>query len=178
MPYWLVSNAMKEQMRRRDLLWLFAYPFYQLIGTFRHEASHAILAIVEGAVIEELVFWPTITHSGFRWGYVKWSGDVSWATTAAPYVCDLATFVLFFMICRRMRFKRHWVWVNLVVIGLISPTVNSAYNYINGIRGGGDVSRLFGALPNQVIHSYFVITLLVYVVGLLLVLKPKVNSRA
>lgn len=167
---------MKHQLRRGDLLWLLAYPIYQLIGSLRHEASHAAAAILQGAAIEELVFWPTQTDAGFRWGYVTWSGDVSWFATAAPYLCDLATFVLFFVICTRVRFRRHWVWVNLVAIGLISPLVNSAYNYVNGIRGVGDVTRLLGTLPDQVVHAYFVITLLAYVGGIVFALKPKVHS--
>jgi len=167
---------MKQHIRRTDLLWLFAYPLYQLIGTFRHEASHAVFAILEGAAIKEFVFWPTVTNAGFRWGYARWSGDVSWVTTAAPYVCDLATFFIFFLICTRMHFRHHWVWVNLAAIGLISPIVNSVYNYTKGIIGGGDVAGLFGVLPNHVIHSYFVITLLIYAVGLFLALRPEVNS--
>jgi len=169
---------MKQQMRRTDLVWLLAYPLYQLIGTFRHEASHAIAAILQGAVIEEFVFWPTWTDSRFRWGFARWSGTTDWVVIAAPYLCDLATFIIFFVICTRVRFRRHWVWVNLVAIGLISPLVNSAYNYVNGIRGGGDVARLFSALPNAVAHTHFVATLLVYCIGLLLVLKPKGDSVA
>ena len=31
-------------LKREDLLWLLAYPLYQIIGTIRHEASHALLA--------------------------------------------------------------------------------------------------------------------------------------
>jgi hypothetical protein len=164
---------MKQQLRRTDLVWLLAYPLYQLIGTFRHEATHAIVALLQGAVIEEFVFWPTWTDSRFRWGFARWSGDVNWVVTAAPYLCNLATFIIFFVVCTRVRFRRHWVWVNLVAMGLISPLVNSAYNYLNGTRGGGDVASLFRTLPTQVVHAYFVFTLAVYLVGLVLVLKPK-----
>jgi len=169
---------MKQQIRRKDLVWILAYPLYQLFGTFRHEASHAAAAILQGAAIEELVFWPSWGDWGFRWGYVRWSGDVSWVASAAPYLCDLATFVIFFVLCTRVRFRRHWVWINLAAIGIVSPLVNSAYSYIKGIWGGGDVARLLDALPNPVVHLYFTITLLLYAVGLFLALKPKVNSMA
>ena len=169
----LCNYVMKQQLRRTDLVWLLAYPLYQLIGTLRHEASHAIVAFLQGAAIEEFVFWPTWVHSVFRWGYVGWSGDVNWVVTAAPYLCDLATFIIIFAICTRVCFRRHWVWVNLVAMGLISPLVNSAYNYLNGTRGGGDVASLFKTLPSQLVHAYFVFTLAVYLVGLVLMLKPK-----
>ena len=155
-----------QAIRRRDWWWLLAYPAYQTIGTFRHEASHALWAWLEGAAIEEFVFWPT----AFGWGYVRWEGETTWLATAAPYACDLLTFAAFFVLCTRARFKRHWVWVNLVVVGLVSPLVNSAYNYFRG----GDVRRLLAALPRPAVHAYFVVTLILYTVGLILVMRGKV----
>ena len=167
---------MKHQFDRRDLLWILAYPLYQLLGTFRHEASHAVAAVLQGATLERFVFWPTWTESTFRWGYVSWSGHTNWVTIAAPYLCDLATFVLFFVICRRLRLRRHWVWVNLLAIGLVSPLVNSGYNYLNGLRGGGDVATLLQSLPPLGLHAYFVVTLAVYALGLFLTLRPKASA--
>jgi hypothetical protein len=163
----------KHQLHRKDLLWILAYPLYQLIGSFRHEASHALAAVLQGATICEFVFWPTWSESGSNWGYVSWSGSTNWVAIAAPYLCDLAAFAVFYLVCTRLRFKRHWVWVNLVAIGLVSPLVNSTYNYVNGLRGRGDVGWLLLALPNPLVHAYFVITLLVYGVGLFLALRPK-----
>jgi hypothetical protein len=162
-----------HHFRKSDLLWILAYPLYQLIGTFRHEASHALVAALQGASIEEFVFWPTWTGSGVRWGYVNWSGPTSWVSLAAPYLCDLATFALFYLICTRFRFRRHWVWVNLVAIGQISPLVNSGYNYLNGLRGGGDVARLLQTLGGPMVHGYLAATLAGYVVGLFLTLWPR-----
>ena len=169
---------MKHQLRRGDLLWLLAYPIYQLIGSLRHELSHAIVALLLGAEIEKLVFWPTWSDSGFRWGYVVWLGQGTLTVTAAPYVCDLVTFVAFFLICTRVGFRRHWVWINLVIIGLISPFVNSAYCYVRGVMGVGDVARLFQELPDPLVHAYFVVTLVIYLYGLFLVLKPKTTPTA
>jgi hypothetical protein len=171
-------GRMRHHLHRKDLLWLLAYPLYQLIGTFRHEASHALAAVLQGATVQEFVFWPTSTGSGFRWGYVSWSGPTNWVVTAAPYLCDLATFALFFVICARWPLRRHWVWVNLVVIGLVSPLVNSAYNYLNGVRGCGDVGRLLVTLPWQVVHTYFVATLALYVAVLFLTLSPRTSAVA
>ena len=164
---------MKHRLHRGDLLWILAYPVYQLLGTFRHEASHAFVALLQGATLERFVSWPTWTESTFRWGYVSWSGPTNWVAVAAPYLCDLATFALFFAICRRVRLRRHWVWVNLVAVGMVSPLVNSAYNYLNGVRGGGDVATLLQRLPRLVVHGYFVITLAAYALGLFLTLRPR-----
>jgi hypothetical protein len=168
----------KERLRPRDLLWLLAYPLYQVIGTFRHEASHALAAVLQGARLERFVFWPTWSGSTFRWGYVSWSGSTSWVVTAAPYLCDLATFAIFYLVCTRLRFRQHWVWINLVAIGQISPLVNSAYNSLNGLRGCGDVGRLLGTLPWQVVHTYFAATLALYVAGLFLTLSPRPSAVA
>jgi hypothetical protein len=167
---------MRHQLRRKDLLWVLAYPLYQLIGTFRHEASHAVAAVLQGATLERFVFWPTWSESRFRWGFVSWSGSTNWVTIAAPYLCDLATFVVFYVICTRLRSRRHWVWVNLVAVGLVSPLVNSTYNYVNGLRGSGDAGRLLGTLPAPVVHTYFAATLTLYVAGLFLTLRPRPSA--
>ena len=169
---------MRHHLHRKDLLWLLAYPLYQLIGSLRHEASHALVAVLQGARIQEFVSLPTRSGPTFRWGYVSWSGSTSWVATAAPYLCDLAAFALFLLICARWRLRRHWVWVNLLAIGLVSPLVNSAYNYLNGLRGCGDVGRLLGTLPWQVVHIYFAATLALYVAGLFLTLSPRPSAVA
>ena len=163
----------KERLRPRDLLWLLAYPPYQLIGSLRHEASHALVAVLQGAKIQQFVFWPSFTGSAFRWGYVNWSGSTSWVATAAPYLCDLATFALVFVICARWSLRGHWVWVNLVAIGLVSPLVNSAYNYLNGLLGRGDVAQLLHELPGAAVQTFFAVTLLLYAVGLVWTLWPR-----
>jgi len=117
-------------MKKGDLLWILAYPLYQLIGTFRHEASHALVAMAQGNVITEFVFWPT---SGY-WGRVAWDGPATVATMAAPYICDLLTFLIFFLVCMTVISRKRWLWVNGVAVGIISPLVNSFYNYQGGLR--------------------------------------------
>jgi len=168
-----LAIRMRRHLGRKDLLWLFAYPLYQLTGSFRHEASHALVAVFQGARLQEFVFWPTRSGPTFRWGYVSWSGSTSWVVTAAPYLCDLATFALFFVICARWPLRRHWVWVNLVAIGLVSPLVNSAYNYFNGLLGRGDVAQLLHELPGAAVQTFFAVTLLLYAVGLVWTLWPR-----
>jgi len=55
--------------------------------TARHEASHALVAWLEGAEISELRLLPGMhPELGFYFGYVMHSGETTWLTTAAPFV--------------------------------------------------------------------------------------------
>ena len=154
------------RMRRADLLLALAYPLYQIVGTLRHEASHAVIAMLEGTRIERFVFWPTIRDGlGFSWGYVQWNGDVGWLAIAAPYICDLATYVIFWIVCVTVPFSRRRVWLNGVIVGLVSPLANSLYNYL-GYRGSNDVGKLLRLLPTYVVHLWFLVSLAVYAVGI------------
>lgn len=156
-------------------MWILAYPLYQLIGTLRHEASHAIVAVIQGARIKEFVIWPTPGH----WGYVNWEGRVTIAAIAAPYICDLLTFLVFFSGCMIARLgKRRWIWLNGVVVGIISPLVNSTFNYWGGLRGPNDVGVLLLEMRPAVVHGYFWLTIGLYLVGLTLVFTVSRTTRA
>jgi hypothetical protein len=161
-------------MKKRDLLWIFAYPLYQIIGTFRHEAGHALVALFEGNTIDKFVFWPTSRG----WGYVVWDGPSTVANIAAPYILDLLTFLLFFLVCMVFVFRRRWVWINAVAIGIISPLVNSAYNYEGGLGSNNDVGWLLKRIPPGIVHTYFWFTILAYAVGLILVFTISRMARA
>jgi len=162
-------------MKRKDLWWLLAYPAYQLIGTIRHEASHAIAAWIQGATITEFVFWPT--QRG--WGYVTWQGPVTNGVTAAPYLSDLLTFALGFTVSMAFVFSyKRWIWLNLVVLGTLSPLINSAYNYWGGLRGSdNDVGKLLEAMHPTLIHGYFLVTIAVYALGIFLVFTSSKMTR-
>jgi hypothetical protein len=165
-------------MKKTDLLWILAYPLYQIIGTFRHEASHAVAAWLEGAQIDKFVFWPSVHETwGFMWGYVTWRGDTSWITLAAPYLFDLITYLVFFVVCMRFLFPHRWLWVNAIAIGLISPFINSIYNYWGGLSSMNDVGRLLLALPAPIVHLYFILTLLGYLVGIVVVFRISPTAR-
>ncbi len=165
-------------MKKIDLLWILAYPIYQIIGTFRHEASHAMVAWLEGVQIEKFVVWPSIHKKwGFMWGYVRWDGETSWATLAAPYFFDLITYLIFFVVCMRFLFPRRWLWVNAIAIGLISPFINSIYNYWGGLSSMNDIGKLLLVLPANIVHLYFILTLLGYLVGLVIVLRSSPTAR-
>ena len=161
----------EQKLQKRDVFWLLAYPIYQIIGTVRHEGSHALAAVAEGAKIEQFVILPSTAGGHFFWGYVLWSGHTDWVPLAAPYLCDLLTYVVFFFMCTRIPFRSHGVWVNLIILGLVSPLINSTYEYILSFTAPvSDVARLLSELPKLAVHSYFVVTLVLYVLGLVAIL--------
>jgi len=159
---------------KRDLLWLLAYPIYQTIGTFRHESAHAMIIWLGGGEVTDFVIWPSIREGIFFWGYVKYIGSTGWIFYAAPYIFDLLTFCVFFFVCMWVLIRKKWVWLNLVIIGLISPLGNSLYNYWGGITGMNDVGKLFLISSSKITHQYFILTILIYLLGIVIVYK---NSK-
>lgn len=171
---------MKKQIKSKDLIWILAYPVYQIIGTFRHESAHAIFALLEGVRINKFIFWPTIVNGQFKWGYVAYGGHVSWLTTFSPCLIDLITFIIFYLIISRVFFKHRWIWINLVIIGLVSPFVNSLYQYIIALRGSyNDVGMLLnkGAALSYFTHAYFIITLIIYIIGIYFAIFKKKRAE-
>ena len=87
-------------MKKTDLCWLLGWPIYQLVGTARHELSHALVAALQGARITKIEILPSFQPHGFLWGYVEWTGGHTNAlVTAAPYLCDFAMFLVFLPLC-------------------------------------------------------------------------------
>jgi len=154
----------RHRFEWRDSVWLLAYPLYQTIGTIRHEGAHAVAILLEGGRVDEFVFWPTWGER-FYWGYVRWSGRADWLVSAAPYLLDLITFAVFYLICTRARIRQHQLWVNLAAIGLISPSINSGYRYVSSFFRVGDLTPVMAALPPLVVHAYFILTLALYVLA-------------
>jgi hypothetical protein len=129
--------------------------------------------MLEGAKITEFVFWPT---QGY-WGYVAWDGPVTAASLGAPYLCDFLTFVLFFSVCMLVLFKRRWIWLNGIAIGILSPLINSVHNYRGRFGGKNDVGKLLEMLPENIVHGYFWVTISVYLVGLVIVFSLSRTER-
>lgn len=74
-------------------------------------------------------------------------------------------------------FKRRWVWLNLVVLGVISPLFNSYHNYSIGLEKLNDVGRLLEFLPAGIVHGYFWLTMSAYLVGLVIVFTLSRTAR-
>jgi hypothetical protein len=158
------------KMSRTDLWWLLALPVYLTFGTLRHEGSHALLATVEGAKVTKLVIWPSTDLGRFTWGYTQWTGQTDWVVSFAPYLCDLIWFVGFFLLCTRIRWRNHLLWLNLVIFGLISPLVNSGLQWIVGfLSPASDIGVVRTQIPDVLVQLYFLLTLAAYVIGLVAV---------
>jgi len=152
-------------LQKRDLLWMLLLPLYLVIGTFRHEAAHTVVAYLQGAEIIKLAFWPSIYQDKFYFGYVSWRGETNWLVMAAPYFFDVITYTAVFPLVFLKQFKKRWLWLNLTIIGLISPMINSMYNYLLG----SDVRKLCELLPDLLIHGCFLLGLGLGLLGLVLV---------
>jgi len=154
-------------MKRKDLLWGLLYPIYQTIGTIRHEGAHALAAMAEGVEVNEFVFWPTFLGGGrIRWGYVSYSGSTTWFFDAAPYFSDLITFFAAVLIILVAKPRQRWLRINIIIIGILSSLVNSATNYVSGFRSRGDVGWLLHSLDPVAVHTYFILTLVLYAWGM------------
>lgn len=154
-------------MKRKDLLWFLLLPVYYTIGTIRHEGSHALAAMAEGKKITMFVFWPNFRKGEFSFGYIGIEGTTTWFTWAAPYLCDLIIFFIALLIILKAKPQRRWLWLNILIIGMLSPLINSAYNYCAELAGQfNDVGVLLFHLNPIAVHLYFVLTLLFYAWGI------------
>ena len=76
----------------RHLFWFVLVVWWT---TLRHEVSHALAAVLEGAEILQLRLLPGIHDElGFYFGYVEHDGDVTWLTDAAPFITDSVLLLL------------------------------------------------------------------------------------
>lgn len=151
---------------RMLILLLLVWPFYQIIGTARHELSHALAAKLHGATITRIHIFPS-WRKGSRpvWGYTAWRGGrTTWSVSAAPYVCDLITALVFFPVCRWLVRRDWWLWFHCWAFGLWAPLLNSAYAYFFGIpsTSGNDVAQVMRRVPREAVHLWFVVTLAFY----------------
>ncbi|MFA9403868.1 MAG: hypothetical protein ACERKY_12495, partial [Anaerolineales bacterium] len=108
---------------------------------------------------------------------VQIAGSTDWVFLSAPYLVDLITFAIFFCVCMWLLIRRKWIWLNLVIIGLISPFANSLYNYWGSAGSSNDVGKLLEILPSNVVHGYFLLSLSVYVIGIFLVFRFSKTAR-
>lgn len=166
-PQDTASPPARAALRARDLLWLLGYPAYQLLGTVRHEASHALAAKIEGARILRFGILPRLDgQRGILWGFVVTEGHTTNFTSAAPYLVDLVTYAAFFVLCMRVRAPR-WLWLNLAIIGVLSPAIDTLYAYVNAtIRDIGDVAYLMRTGPAWAVHVLFTAAIAAYVAGI------------
>ncbi len=131
--------------------------FYWTIS--RHEGSHALVAWMEGAEINEVKLWPGVHEElGFYFAYVDHSGETSWLTEAAPFFSDILLLIIASALLFRNPGTRHYYAI--LLLGFVSPLIDLLYNYQGGFwRSGTDVSDLLELLPGPIVHTAFGLTL-------------------
>ncbi len=160
-------------LRKTDWVWFLAFPIYLWIAIIRHEGSHALIAFWEGATIQQFGFLPTFSGKyGFLFGYIAMQGDTTWLTIAAPYFGNLITFSATFLICMYPGCLPRWIWLNMVIIGIVFPLLDTLYNYQNGFwRSHSDMAKLLQQIPAAWVHSALILSVILYCTGLLVVFK-------
>lgn len=162
--------------RKRDLLWLFAFPLYLTLGTIRHEGSHALVALLEGGDVYLLLVVPTPAG----WGGVAMNPEYvgGWAVNAAPYLAAAFFYAVFFALLMLRPFRRHWLWLNLVIVGPLSSLIDTANNYLAVLLvGKGDFANLETLTSPFVVHTVIPVLLCLYLYGLFLIVRGYIRFQ-
>lgn len=123
------------------------YPLYQVLGTIRHELSHAFSAIWHGADVEEVRVIPHRRDGKLYFGYVAWVGDLTDEQRVKVYMAPYFTATLFMALWVAMLtvdwthegFHAFAVWT---ILCLVSPLVDILYNAFRGVfYGSGDIAE-------------------------------------
>jgi len=148
--------------------------FYWTIA--RHEGSHAVMAYLEGADIQELRLFPGVHKElGFYFAYVEHSENTTWLTEAAPYFSDV---LLLLVASALLLWKQNIRFFNeILLLGFISPIINLIYNYQGGLwRSGTDVSDLLDQLPKTLVHLTFISTIIIAILALRFFRKRRLKA--
>ncbi len=150
----------------RGLLWALAWPALILLNAPLHEASHALAGLAGGQRIVEFQAWQLAGN------YVRFGGTVGWPVVAAPFFRDLALFVPAAAILSRLSPRRRGPWMGLFMAGMLVPLWDTTLEYVGVFVGRStDVAKLFGMLGPGIVHAWFAISLLAYLLVTALVLR-------
>lgn len=168
---------MRPALRARDWFWVALAPVYALLGTLRHEGCHAIVGMLSGAHLKKLVFWPSIYEGQSFWGYVLFDPPRSslWIS-AAPYLCDVLLVPFMAWITIRFLAGHRKLWIQVTILGIVLPIVDSEYNYLGWAAfrsGSNDLAEIATHVPPWSLHIGFGIAALVFAASLLAALQPR-----
>ena len=129
--------------------------------------------------MESIHLLPTLTSNrGVLWGYVNWTGTTTWISLAAPYFCDIVTFLLGCWIFRSRITMPHWIRVQVFAIGVVSPAVNSLYNYqALWHNPSADVPRVMTMIPPVWVGAWIVLSLVMCCIGIVALLRSHTRQR-
>lgn len=113
------------------------YPFYQFLGTLRHELSHWLAARLSGVGVLAIHLMPHMHDGRFYWGRIEYNR----ATAAnqnqhihlAPYYVDFASIALYVTLLAGgtlARIKNEHLAIATAILLILSPIVDVVYNYL------------------------------------------------
>lgn len=143
------------------------------LTTVRHESAHWIAAVLQDVEVSEVRLLPGIhPELGFYFGYVARGDGGTWLIDAAPFFAAMVWFTAAWLLLRRLE-PDSKLRLPVLFIGCVSPLIDLAYNYQGGFwREGTDVHDLFEALPDVLVHGYFLLAMGLCVIGLRAVRPP------
>jgi len=133
--------------------------YYTLI---RHELCHALGAKLLGGKINEIRVLPGYNDElGFFWGYVSYSMDPHWFVKALPFLVDLFSLVLGYLLIRKFATTWTQITVRLAALFLIlSPIFDLVYNYQSIFwRESADSYELAEMISPVVVHLFFLVSI-------------------
>jgi len=140
--------------RKRDLLWLLAFPFYLTVGTFRHEGSHILAALAQGRDVFYLTVFPSLQTQTWGSTIIERDGAGTEIVDVSPYFVDAFLFAAFFIILMRVPCRRHWLWINLLILGPMTSVIDTANNYLALVRHEhGDLVPLENLMNPYLFHA-------------------------
>ncbi len=123
---------------------LLLYPVYQVLGTLRHELSHALAAVFQGVGVREIRIFPSRIDGKWYWGFVRYGtgSPVSRWVHAAPYLVNAAFVAWGFSL---IPYLTGHEWLAAVILCWASPALDTLYNLCKWwFYDTGDFKRIVG----------------------------------
>lgn len=156
-------------MKRSDAIWLLMLPIYVALDTLRHETSHALAGWLVGGNVLEINFLPNWNLGHFSFGYTILTVELNWLIVGAPFIIDLIVFSLAFWFCLRYPQMPRWIWVNLVILGMFLPALDSFQAWWGSQERMNDAAHLLKMMSPWLVHGGFLLALRFYAIGIIIV---------
>lgn len=110
---------------------LIGYPLYQILGTIRHELSHALAGIIQGIGVREIHVLPSHIDGKWYWGFVRYgvSDLPRWWVYLMPYFVNILHIIAgLWLVPYVAKFGIIHAWYAAIVLTLFSPVLDVVYN--------------------------------------------------
>ena len=156
-------------MKRSDAIWLLMLPVYMALDTLRHEASHALAGWLFGGNVLEIHFLPNRNLGHFSFGYTVLTVELNWLILGAPFIVDMIVFAMAFWLCLHYQQMPRWLWVNVVILGMFLPALDTYQAWWGSQERMNDAAHLLKMTSPWLVHGCFLLALRLYAIGILIV---------